>query len=560
MKLRFILFVLFSFLIGSETSAQDIPILIQKRLHRHYLLVDQFDNYQVESISIPENIRTISIEFWLVNHVNQPIGFCLKNKDQDTLFQYFDDHVQLGHGAKAKIDSGFKKYWHHFILNFDEEKTSIFHNGKNVLDDDSIYFSLINKNLLIAGMLNNEPFMQLNDLIKSYTVYSSILSDQQIKKQFQIYSQSLEDGILPTVNAEVIVSPFASFPTKNTINLSWETNLRSTAIIHFGTAYPLQNKVELNTHKKIQNYQIVNLESGENYFAEVDMLVDGELLATGQLSFKTAPEKAVAFRFGVVGDTESRPFVNAQLAQKIWGERPDFFVLLGDITDGGQKPYKDQWTMEFFTGCNSLMQRIPIVPIAGNGDADLYWFNQYFNPPSNDGYYKFSWSNADFFILHSTQKQELAPGGKQYQWLKSELGKSKALWKFVLLHHAPYSSDEDDYGNGWIGSTEKGDPKVRKLVPLFEEYQVDMVFFGHLHCYERSWPINDGDVDLDGVVYLEAGGGGGNLENFAPHRTFFSAKTYRGYHYSMVNIFANILRLNTYTIEGKLIDTYEIQK
>jgi hypothetical protein len=55
---------------------------------------------------------------------------------------------------------------------------------------------------------------------------------------------------------------------------------------------------------------------------------------------------------------------------------------------------------------------------------------------------------------------------------------------------------------------------VQNLVPLFEQYGVDMVFSGHWHYYERMKPLLGGQVstiEAGGVVYLVTGGGGAGL-------------------------------------------------
>jgi len=52
------------------------------------------------------------------------------------------------------------------------------------------------------------------------------------------------------------------------------------------------------------------------------------------------------------------------------------------------------------------------------------------------------------------------------------------------------------------------------LVPLFEQYGVDMVFNGHDHHYERTCPIRAGQCSSaqeGGVVYYVTGGGGAPL-------------------------------------------------
>jgi len=164
-------------------------------------------------------------------------------------------------------------------------------------------------------------------------------------------------------------------------------------------------------------------------------------------------------------------------------------------------------------------------------------------------------------MLNSNKRDEFAPGAKQYVWLEEKLKASTAKWKFVAHHHAPYSADEDDYGNSWEGPTDLGDKKIREIVPLYEKYGVDMVFFGHLHTYQRTMPIEANKVsEQNGVIYIQAGGAGGNLEDFAPTRAWFSAKTYRGHHYCTVAVNGSSLSFKMYDTEGRLKDFLELRK
>jgi 3',5'-cyclic AMP phosphodiesterase CpdA len=207
-----------------------------------------------------------------------------------------------------------------------------------------------------------------------------------------------------------------------------------------------------------------------------------------------------------------------------------------------------------------LASRIPVFPVPGNGEADLYWYSKYHVLPST-GYYSFTYGNAEFFMLDSNKPEDFAHGGKQYVWLEERLKKSIAKWKFVAHHHAPYSADEDDYGNSWEGQSSLGDLRIRKIVPLYEQYGVDMVFFGHLHTYQRTLPIKNNLVDKqNGVIYVQGGGGGGNLEDFAPSRAWFSAKTYRGHHYFIVTVHGDELNFKMYDTEGRLKDYLDLKK
>ena len=141
------------------------------------------------------------------------------------------------------------------------------------------------------------------------------------------------------------------------------------------------------------------------------------------------------------------------------------------------------------------------------------------------------------------------------------MAKCETKWKFVCHQHATYTSEEDDYGDTWKEESQFGDPLVRKIVPLYEKYGVDIAMFGHLHLYERSHPIRDGKVNLDnGTVHLLAGGGGGNLEDFAPTPAFFSAKTFPGHHFVTMEIVGETLTMRMHGTDGAIRDSYSIEK
>ena len=130
-----------------------------------------------------------------------------------------------------------------------------------------------------------------------------------------------------------------------------------------------------------------------------------------------------------------------------------------------------------------------------------------------------------------------------------------------MQHQPPYSSDENDYGDTWKGQSAWGDAKVRPLVDLYEKHGLDMCFVGHIHDYERSWPIRDGRVDPSrGVIYVQAGGAGGGLENYAPTRSWFTAKVHRDHHFAIVSICGRALQLQAIDQNGVLVDQLTLRK
>jgi acid phosphatase type 7 len=145
------------------------------------------------------------------------------------------------------------------------------------------------------------------------------------------------------------------------------------------------------------------------------------------------------------------------------------------------------------------------------------------------------------------------------------LKKSKATWKFAAHHHPAFSSDEDDYGDQWKGKAPKGyswgDKNARALVELYEKYGLDIAFAGHIHSYERTWPILNMTINQkNGVRYIVTGGGGGGLEEAGPQRSWFTLHVKRGHHYCFATVQDRTIQFKAYDIEGRLFDTFELTK
>ncbi len=110
----------------------------------------------------------------------------------------------------------------------------------------------------------------------------------------------------------------------------------------------------------------------------------------------------------------------------------------------------------------------------------------------------------------------MLPGSEQYDWLEWELAHSTATWKIVTHHYPPFSSDENDFGDTRKSLAREGNRYLEPARGLYEKYGVDIVFYGHIHVYERTWPIYKGKATTKGgVIYLNVGGSGGDLETFS---------------------------------------------
>lgn len=201
-------------------------------------------------------------------------------------------------------------------------------------------------------------------------------------------------------------------------------------------------------------------------------------------TFTTAPSNDEPFSFVVFGDTQSiEPL--APIAQAALEQYPDaaFQMIAGDVVSTGQ--YRDHWD-RFFHVAQPLTRRWPLMPALGNHDvidglgADM-WRAAHALPENGpeglepERAYAFEYSNALFVVLDSGLSAV-----DQAQWLEEQLASTDADWKIVIFHFPPYNH-EHPY------------PEIASLWGyLFDKYEVDLAFEGHVHYYMRSKPIYRG--------------------------------------------------------------------
>ena len=525
--------------------------------------------------------KAFTIEMVILHHVNSPIACSLFGTDNTDAcvfgigyYNQRDDpsgllDVWVGDEKAALEIQPDNKYWYHLIFVNESGRLTIFCNGKDVgrleIDDQDQF------NLSLASYLDNEPFMLMENQVKMLNYYDKALDVGQIGSSYLSHQQKIKLGVKHNDTFEFLAGPYLHHTTKESVHILWESSKPVYATVCYGEYLPFSDSLLVQNSNPtqdgyecyIQEIAIKNLKPNTKYFYQVKLLdYNGQSVHSHTYSFKTAVDETASFQFAAIGDTETRPHINNEISKQIWGERPDFVIHLGDLTDGGRKNNKWQWNYEYFEGMDQLHQRIPVFPVAGNGEGDLFWYKQYHKLPGQEAYYTFNYGNAFFAMLNSNRRSdELQKDSVQYLWLDSVLANTDSEWKFVCMHHAPYSTDENDYDNAWEGKENYGDPNMKQLIPLFEKHNVDIVFFGHLHTYSRMGPIRNETVQREnGVWYVQSGGAGGNLEDFGPTRAWFSEKVYRGHHYCMINIIDQQLVFKMYDLAGNVKDYMEVNK
>jgi predicted phosphodiesterase len=359
-----------------------------------------------------------------------------------------------------------------------------------------------------------------------------------------------------------LVEPILQFGTKESMTFVCETSKPTKVEVHYGMNALLGKKVASEQASLITELTVGGLETHKEYFYRVDATDEtGKAIRTGLRSFQTAPPADQPWAFGVIGDTQRNPEITRRCAEGIFACRPNFMLHCGDVVDDGFA--KNQWLKDLFEPCKELMAYVPTFPVIGNHEKDSHWYYDYFALPKPEHRYTFEYGNAEFFMVDTNRP--LKPGSEQYQWLEKELSESKATWKIAAHHHPCFSSDDDDYGDHLrgrpLGGFGFGHPNAKHAIKLYEKYGVDVVFNGHIHVYERTWPIFEMAVNLKkGIRYITSGGGGGGLENPSPQRTWFSLHVNKAYHYCHVAVFDRTMVFKAYDVDGRLFDSFEMTK
>lgn len=374
----------------------------------------------------------------------------------------------------------------------------------------------------------------------------------------QAQENSLENGFL--------VKPYLQFATQNSIIVLWETKEEATTKVNYGEARlgdqapNLSQEKILDGNRSMHEVPLTELKMETNYFWQVTSITaSGDSIQSQVYSFKTAVADNQSFLFALVGDSQrnnDNPLVWGEIAEKVWQDRPSFVVHAGDLVDKGS--VKTDWTEHFFPLGHVLMRRFPMYTVLGNHEQDDDNYYKYMANPAPEYYYTFNYGNAQFFMIDTNK--DVSENSEQYNWLEWALAKSTATWKIVVHHHPPYSSEADDHGNTFKAASTYG-TDARNLVPLYEAYGVDFCLFGHTHVYERSWPIKENMINQkEGVVYINSGGAGGFIEDFAPTRSWFTLELQTGHHYCTFAIFEKTLVFKAIDQEGRLFDSFQMDK
>jgi len=324
-------------------------------------------------------------------------------------------------------------------------------------------------------------------------------------------------------------------PSKESLQLLWHaTDTDAEWLVEYSSA----NGIKKTAPAFFNRVAVKNTDAHRVYHISLNELLPGKKFSYKVYRNKEAVFSAEAiapknagqsFRFVVMGDIGAESPAQKKVALQAYLAKPDFIAVPGDIVyeTGLISDYRKKfWPVYNADKTDSngapIMRSVPFIAAVGNHDADtrdldkspdalayyLYW-EQPLNGPlakegstlvpilkgseenkkafltgAGDAYprmtnFSFDYGNAHWLVLDADTYVDWTDQQLK-DWVAKDLANAKeAVWRFVMFHHPGFNSSIDHFEQ----------QQMRLLAPVFEAGKVDIVFNGHVHNYQRSYPL-----------------------------------------------------------------------
>ncbi len=278
--------------------------------------------------------------------------------------------------------------------------------------------------------------------------------------------------------------------------------------------------------------------------------------------FRTAPKQG-PIQFIIGGDADHTTKLFRKMNQTIVKKDPLFCVIGGDIAYAlNRTPFQSssrafhRW-ISFLSIWKEQMvtqdgRRIPFLLCAGNHDIakDNYeLFFTLFPFPEKRFYRAFDFGKLFSLILLDTDHFEPIEGA-QTAWLKQALSaRMDTAFRFAIYHEAAYPSFYP-----YDGATPK---KIRaSWCPLFDQYQLSGAFENHNHALKRTYPIKNGEIDPNGIIYF--GDGCWGVPPRKPNDLWYLETRARKNNVYFVSLDENKAHIEAIHLTGEVLDSVSL--
>ena len=190
----------------------------------------------------------------------------------------------------------------------------------------------------------------------------------------------------------------------------------------------------------------------------------------------------------------------------------------------------------------SISKRVKIT--IGNHDDDpsslLTSYINHFHLPK--AYYSFDREYVHVIVMNTEDPNISSPyNSAQYNFIKSNLEQARAnpnvKW-IIVIGHKPFFTSPNGCSSKLM--RRKSTSMTRTYQPLFDTNKVDMVFWGHVHNYQRTYPLKfnsnnplsptkttSAKIEYNnptGTIYAIVGTGGVNFHSLTGQASFVVAQ------------------------------------
>jgi hypothetical protein len=316
----------------------------------------------------------------------------------------------------------------------------------------------------------------------------------------------------------LVRGPYLQSGTPDSITIRWRTASPTDSRVEYGTAIGSLDSLEQDSAATIEHeITLSSLFPDTTYYYAIGDTTDLLVGDDERHFFVTPPTPGSPdpMRVWVLGDSGTGD-VNARAVRDAYyvfagAEHTDLWLMLGDNAyhTGTDQEYQDK----LFAVYPEMLRKSVLWPSIGNHDAIVSdpvaqtgpYFENFTLPAggeaggvvsSTEAYYSFDRGNVHFVVLDS-HGHDRSPGSEMLGWLELDLADTLLRWIVAYWHHPPYSKGSHD------SDTELRLMEMRQnVVPILEDYGVDLVLTGHSHTYERSFLI-DGHYG-DSTTFVES--------------------------------------------------------
>jgi acid phosphatase type 7 len=347
---------------------------------------------------------------------------------------------------------------------------------------------------------------------------------------------------------KVLKGPYLVEPGETSMLIRWEMDKLSDFTVAYGRDTLKTKHVRLNLRESKNNghlYEAIipGLQPGSIYYYRLNNPND-----KSWNKFKTFESNQEKFTFVAMGDSRSNPDLFAKIMNESGGVNPDLIISMGDLVENGGE--YQQWNNYYFSVIKGIAESTPIISTLGDheGESDNGEFFRYFlrdKEPVDKQWFSFDYGPAHFISLD----YRCPESREMIDWFIKDVTSSAKKWNFVYMHRPSYNLG--GHSSSW----------GRKIWPdLFKKYNIDIVFAGHSHLYERFYPIRpENEPDAYPVTYVTSGGAGAELYEVVKNELALACSESVN-HFVEVRIAGDTLKFTATRMDGSLLDKFSIIK